>query len=592
MQTKVIYDVYDVNEILKEVSLKAKTDINNLEISLKSFKTYIKKYDTFRLLNTNENIDDDLLFENKDFDFKQSYDFSVRYKPQNRLFDVIINDDSVVLHLKNGFIAPKSESKIDDFINEIHSIQVQYGVFLRNLDIQKEKIINNLQDVISNDIFITIYECINFKSKKGGFLEVLIKDFNALKNNIIALKENTKIAKFIKQQDGKSGRNVFGKYTEVTNSKVSLPQFSSDFMINENDDCFEYFNTKSGFVLHNKNSFSFKNELILKNIRNRDNYNFIGDADSDTKIIIGTDREFDDAICDGINVVANNILINGNIGEGVKIISNTIELNGQSHKDSIIIAKDAKINVHKGSVIADNIFIKNIENGSVECSNLESIIVNGANLVSKNIEINELYSNSQIQFSNKCIINNVKGGGNKIIFTPFGNVLVKKQIQSLKDELNSIIAKQNILQKKISSLVYKYNQFHSTAKELKGMIENSKKNNSEIPSYINENYDYFLKIIEFIKSLKIKNMNLEKIKSKYSKKIQDLQHEVFDAELICKSGWLKYNDVIFELIEPKMHISQAIIKGIGRYYFDLDNRKIVHQNIFINTDEKIDNYGF
>ncbi len=589
-----MYDIYDVNSILKEVALKAKTNIENLEINLKSFKTYIKKYDAFRLINIseNENIDDDLLFENKKYEFKQSYDFSVRHKPQNRLFDVIINEDSIVLHLKSGFIPPKNDVEINEFINVIDSIKVQNGVFLRHLGAQKEIIVNHLSNIIKDDIFITIYQCSQFVSRKGGIFEVLIQDFDSLKNNIMALKENTKIAKFTKQKDGKSGRNVFGKYINILDYKVELPQFSNDFRINDSDDCFEYFNIKSGFVLQNQNNFSFENELSLKNIKNRDNYNFIGDVDTDTKIIIGTDNEFDDAIGSGIKIIANNIFVNGNIGESVRIVANKLEVNGQIHKDSTIITKEAKIDVHKGNISGDNIFIRNIESGIVECNNLESMIVNGGTLVSKNIEINELYYNSHIEFSSKCTINNLKGGNNKIIFTPFGNVVAKKQIQSMMTELDSIIAKQSVLQKKISSLIYKYNQFHSTAKELKEMIEKSKEQNKEIPRYVAENYDYFLKIVEFIKSLKMKNLNLEKLKMKYSQKIKDLQNEVFDAELICKDGWLKYNDIVFELIEPKAYSSKAVIKGIGRYYFDYESKKIIHQKIFVDTNEEINNYGF
>ena len=142
MQTKVVYDIYDINVILKEVAIKAKTSIDDLEIDLKSFTTYIKKYNAFRLLNTSagESIDDDLLFENKDYEFKQSYDFCVRYKPKDRLFDVIVSDEEVILHLKNGFMAPKGEIEINEFINIVDSIKVQNGVFLRHLDKQKENV--------------------------------------------------------------------------------------------------------------------------------------------------------------------------------------------------------------------------------------------------------------------------------------------------------------------------------------------------------------------------------------------------------------------------------------------------------------------
>lgn len=589
-----IYDIYDVNSILKEVALKAKTNINSLEISLKSFTTYIKKYNVYRLLNTSagESIDDDLLFENKDYEFKQSYDFCVRYKPKDRLFDVIVNNEEVILHLKNGFIAPKDEIEINEFINTIDSIKVQKRVFLRHLNKQKEIIMQNLEDVKDKDKFITIYKCSNFIDKKGGVLEFFIKDVATGAKNIIALSENTKIARFIKQKDGNSGRDIFGKYIDVINTKIESPKYSNDFNIIDNDEYLEYFNNKSGFVSFFDNDFTFNEELNFKNIQNVDNYKFTGDINTNTKITIGTNGEFVDAIGSGVQILANKIIINGNIGANVKIISKDLELNGQSHKDSVILTKEAKIDILKGNLKGDKVTIESIENGVIECNILEVNQVNGGNLRAQNININELYYNSNIEFSSKCTINNLKGGNNKIIFTPQGNISLKKQINILKLDLDSKDAEQQTLNKKITGLIYKYNKFQSSANELREMIKKYKEQKKEAPSYMVENYNYFLEIVKLIKSLKLKNIDLDKNKNEIETKIKSLQKEVFQAEFICKEGWLKYNDVVFELIFPKVYSSKTIIKGIGRYYFDKESKKIIHQKIFVDEQQEIDNYGF
>lgn len=589
-----VYDIYDINAILKEVALKAKTNIDDLEIDLKSFTTYIKKYNAFRLLNTSagESIDDDLLFENKDYEFKQSYDFCVRYKPKDRLFDVIVSDEEVILHLKNGFMAPKGEIEINEFINIVDSIKVQNGVFLRHLDKQKEIIMQNLKDIKDSDRFIMLYKCSNFANKKGGILDFFIKDIDRGAKNIIALRENTKIARFMKPKDGNSGRNVFGKYIDVINTKIESPKYSDDFSIIDSDEYLEYFNKKNGFVLFSQDSFTFEDELNFQNIQNIDNYKFIGDINTNTKIIVGTNGEFADAIGSGVQILANQIIINGNIGANAKTISNKLELNGQSHKDSVILAKEAKIDILKGSLRGDKIVIGSVENGIIECNTLEINQINGGNLRAQNININELYYNSNIEFSRKCIVNNLKGGNNKIIFTPYGNLSLKKQINLLKTDLDSKDMEQQILQKKITGLIYKYNRFQSTANELKETIKQYKEQNQEAPSYVVENYNYFLEIVKLIKSLKLKNIDLEKSKNDIENKIKSLQKEVFEAEFICKEGWLKYNDVIFELVLPKIRPSKTIIKGIGRYYFDSESKKIVHQKIFIDDEKEIDNYGF
>ena len=586
MQTKIVNDIYDISSILKEVALKANADINDLEICLKSFTTYIKKYNSYRLLNASagESIDDDLLFENKDYEFKQSYDFCVKYKPKERFFDLIISNEKVILHLKNGFVAPKNEIEINEFINTIDSIKAQNGVFLRHLDKQREIILQNLQDINDKEKFIIIYQCSNFISKQGGILEFLIKDINKSAKNIIALKEHTKIARFTKQKSGNSGRDVFGKYIDIVNNKAESPKYSDDFSVVENDECIEYFNQKSGFVVYFEDSFEFSEELKFNNIQHTDNYHFIGDIDTNTKIIVGTNGEFIDAIGSGVQILANKIIINGNISEGVKIISKKLELNGQSHKDSIIFVNEAKIDVVKGRIKGVYVVLNSIENGIVECDRLEANQVNGGNVRAQNININELYYHSNIEFSSKCVINNLKGGNNKIIFSPKGNLTIKKQIEILKNDLDSKDAEQQALHKKITGLIYKYNKFQSSANELREMIKRYKDQNQQAPSYMAENYNYFLGIVNLIKSLKLKNLDLDKSKNELEGKIKSLQKEVFEAELICKEGWGKYNDIIFELILPRIYSSKTIIKGIGRYYFDKESRRLTHQRIFVDED--------
>lgn len=602
MQTKTINEVDNIATILEYLSVKSKIPIDDLEVKIKSYNTYMKTKDAefFEVLQDSNLtlIDSDEVFESKDYDFKQSYDIQIYKKTKENNFNIQINNnfESLDLILHKHFIPPKDIDEFDIFIDSINALKATKGILLRKLEDEKEIIQENLlhiHDALKDDLVINLYTSKIFRDSKPSRIKFCINDIDLSKRNIICTKENTLICDFYFAQNGVAGRNMQGIYILSDDRDNKPPTITEDFRYVDDAYCRKYFNIKSGFVMFDENRFSLTQELSFINLQARDNYHFIGDLDSNTTILISTDSEFEDALKSGVSLKAANINISGNIGANTSIQANELTITGQTHKDSTITTNKATINVHKGKLVSNIAKIENLESGSIQSDDLEIVKANGGIISTNNVNINELYSNNTIEFSNKCMVNIMKGGGNKIIFTPLGSSKIRQKILHLQKNLEDIISHQKAINLKAESLIYQYNKYQSTAKDLRDIIKKHKEKNEEIPSYIVQNYQLFLDIVESIKSLKHKNLAIEKEKTQIIQDLKNTQQEIFDAEFICKDGWLKYNDVLFELCFPKVSSSKTIIKGAGRYYFEPKERKIIHQKIFTNTsNQKIDNLGF
>lgn len=600
-KTKLIKDVENITTILENLSLKLNIPLSDLKVKIENFHSYIKNKNKniFELLDNNENEIDDDIFENKNYDFKQTYDIVVFTKDKKDDFHIEIKDnfEKLYLILHQNFIPPKNDDEFNNFINKLNVMKATNNIFLRKLK-EEENIIKNAFEKFKNkegnknDTSIILATAKNFISSKDAFLEFQIEGIELSKVNYIAIKENTLICEFHFPKKGVNGRNLSGVFIEIKEFKNNAPKITSDFKEIKDEENSKYYSIQSGFAIFKQNTFEFKRELNFSNLQTKNNYIFLGSLDTKTSIIVNTENEFEDALKSGMSILASKIIVNGNIASYTKIQAKEVEIKGQTHKDSNIIASNTKINVHKGYLYSDSVKINNLENGNINANDIEINKSNGGSILGNNININELYSNSDIQFANKCIINHLKGGGNKIVFTPMGNKKTRENITELEKNLNALFEKEKITTLKYNSLLYKYKKFKDVALNLKKTIEINQKEGKKTPSYVKNNYYSFLNIIDSMKNTKIENMQIQNEKNKIIQNLKEEQKIIFDAEFVCKDGWLKYNDVVFTLIEPKTNSTKTIIKGVGRYYFSLEEKKIIYQKIFKNNNENINNLGF
>ena len=591
-----VQNVENVGYLLDKISAEKGIERSELRAEIHATKSYIKRNASEAFELVPDISDED--FEDKNVQIKQSYDVAIfRTKFEQKFhIEVLHNAESVDIIFKAGYEIPKNIAEFETLAFAVIALKAEQGIILRELDKGKNVLYEHLKDLdspLKEPFRFCLLKSQNFVNSKEGKIDFLIDGIDLAKKNIIGLKENVKICTYTLAKLGKIGRNLKGEII-TPEAKTSLPPSCSDeIKKSESNGGYEYVSDKNGFVIFEKNHFSFSNEVSLQNVELKDNCNFLGDLEAKTKIIVSTGGEFDDALKSGVILRANQISISGNLAANTRLEANEIEISGQTHKSTTILCKKARIATHRGILDCDSANLTALEGGIVRGENLDIAKANGGEIQANNINIIELFSGASVRFGAKLVIDNLKGGDNKIIFTPLASRTGKQKIESLLNELESNDAKEKILKKKESALIYQYNKFAQTARELKAQIEDNKAKNRATPDYVLKNYKAFLEIVHNLKGVKAEIEAIAKQHTIIINTIRECQQSVFSAEFLCKDGWLKYNDVIFELISPKVYQSKTIIKGIGKYCFDSGEKRIVHHKIFSSEgDEEINNQGF
>ncbi|MGX2981734.1 hypothetical protein [Helicobacter sp. 23-1045] len=593
-----VQNVENIAYLLNKISAEKGIEKAKLAVKILKIQSFVKtpKSGAFELV---DEISDEI-FEDKNTQIKQIYEVRI-FKTQSKTLqdfhlEVPKNAESAHIIFQKDFQPPQNIKDFEVLFEKIKVAQISQGIILRKTNAQKNLLyekLKNAESPLKSTLCIELLRSQNFIDSKEGKIDFFIAGVDLAKKNVIALKENTKICTYALAKLGKIGRNLKGEII-TPEAKTSLPPSCSDeIKKSEKNGIYEYTTAKNGFVIFEKNHFSFSNEISLQNVELKDNYNFLGDVDTKSKIVVSSGGEFEDALKSGVNLIANQISISGNLAANTNLVANEIEISGQTHKTTTMTCKKAQIATHRGILDCECANITALEGGIVNGENVEIAKANGGEICANNINIIELFSGANVKFSAKLVVDCLKGSDNKIIFTPLASRQIKQKIQSLLNELESNQKNEQILKKRETALTYQYNKFAKTARELKAQIEDNKSKNRATPEYVLNNYKAFLEIVHNLKATKAEIESIAKQHTIIINTIREYQQSVFSAEFLCKDGWLKYNDVIFELISPKVYQSKTIIKGIGKYCFDSGEKCIVHHKIFRSeSDEEINNQGF
>ena len=400
MEISIIKNVEDINLALN--ALRAKLQISDIDIKIESFSTFIQNNDAYELID-NHKINDDIFFENHSF--KQVFDISISKKIQNDYAIRINNNfESMDLIFGKNFEYPNDEKQIAEFFKIINALKAKNGVVLRNLEDEQKLLKTSILNKVDS---IRLCKAPKFREAKDPKLEFEMKNINPEKKNYISISENEKIATFHYQKEGVDGRNLAGKYINAKQIKLNPPKITNEIKEEKTNENISYYSIESGFIIFENNEFSFTKKVQLMNVGLKDNYNFTGKIDSSSNLIINTDNEINDALSNGLSIVANTIVINGNIGINTKIHGFNVKITGQTHKGSVIEALNAEINTHRGYVEGENIRIINLETGEVIANNIDILRAHGGNISCNKIQIRDLISNNVIQFSKECEIQNL-----------------------------------------------------------------------------------------------------------------------------------------------------------------------------------------
>lgn len=482
----------------------------------------------------------------------------------------------IIANIKKS-VDVKYFSKLEQaMIDEINKKKIKAGVLvgLHDANLYKEikKIVASIRvnGILDEDKSFLVCECLDpihpinddliyhYKKKVSKEDSQGRVDYSR-RGYILAVDENECIIEYIKAKKGKSGRNCQGKYLGVPEPKVTHEvaiSVSANITKKEDDERIKYIAKRSGYVTEpSANSFDIDDQMEITEVSFRSTGSIETSMSSNVKINIKEADIFKDAIGPGMRVETSELNIDGNVGSGAKIKANKLEIGGQTHKTSIIEAKEAHIATHRGEITGEIIVVDRLEGGKIIGDNVHVKQAIGGEIIAKEVVIDELVSNVSITACDKIEIKELKGNNNKFLIDPTVTKEFNEQILKINKEIKELKIKLKPIPNQLDERKRLIDKTKPTVNMVKEKIEELKNDGAIPPATL------IGKIKEF--QLMVNNYNemLESYKNQKSK-LQDLnrdldevQLKVFSAKIINHSPWLEFNEIKFKLISPPKEIS-------------------------------------
>ncbi|EOH2115016.1 flagellar assembly protein A, partial [Campylobacter jejuni] len=278
---------------------------------------------------------------------------NLKFDILQNIYKIMIKQKFLILRLdKNLF------DKIDDFI-----LSIQKSPSIKEIELEIAKGVDKIEHKSDEIIYHRDVneECFdeNINYDEGNYCKPIEK--------------NELLFEYIYRILGKEGRNLRGEILHLNPiAFLDNPFIIKDESIytEELEDRIKYFSANYGFLNKDHSGYSVINNLKLSQIGLKTTGSIKTNTDENINLEITNFDISDDAIKSGIvNVQASNIKVNGNVG-ATKLYGKNISIKGLTHAKSEIFAQDIFITTHKGTLQADTVYIKNLENGTIIAKNV------------------------------------------------------------------------------------------------------------------------------------------------------------------------------------------------------------------------------
>ncbi|EAI7228379.1 DUF342 domain-containing protein, partial [Campylobacter coli] len=438
-QTKIL-ETYNPFESLKYEQESAKqildfkiVDINLLCSNTKPAKTKTYEEKDFDLFYSDE-------FFTKNYDtMVQKFLIEIYPKNQTHSFTVKLKSNANLTYLKahihfleNFKYYPDLKS---DIIQSIYKAMIRQKFLILRLDKNLFKTIDDFilsmqQNSSLKELELDIAKGVNkVEHKKDEIIyhrnvdEECFNENNSYDEGIYCkpVEKNELLFEYIHRILGKEGRNLRGEMLRLEPIDFLNNPFvikNESIYTEESKDRIKYFSANYGFLIKDRMGYSIINNLKLSQIGLKTTGSIKTNTDEDINLEITHFDISDDAIKSGIvNVQASNVKINGSVG-ATKLYGKNISIKGTTHAKSKIFAQDIFIAMHKGSLKADTVYIKNLERGSIIAKNVFVENCIGGKIEAENIYICNLLTDNTLYPRKNLIIANNLGSKNNILVSP------------------------------------------------------------------------------------------------------------------------------------------------------------------------------
>lgn len=362
------------------------------------------------------------------------------------------------------------------------------------------------------------------------------------------------ICEYVKPRQGVPGRNFRGEYLEAKEPDSShAPAFTPDAEsvdVAENDRRILFSAKRNGYIQLDEKELKVGDKLEVGDISFKTTGDIKAGTDKEVKINVKGEDVTEDHIGPNTKVSASEVSVSGSIANGARIRGNTVKVDGQTHKTSKIIAGDAHINIHRGELEAKTAEISRLEYGTVTGDHVVVQQAIGGTISGKVVEVKQLKSHTTIIASHQVRIRDLEGGENKIYIQAAASKSEKKRLDKLVADREALTQERKEAEKEYKKYKEIVRLNKPQADDMKEKILRDKKLGKTPPYAFVQRYKRFLEEMKEAKTLQDKLEMVEKRLGKVLDDINVIQDAVFSAEVICDSGWINHNTLIYKLLDP------------------------------------------
>ncbi|EKT0454742.1 DUF342 domain-containing protein [Campylobacter jejuni] len=508
-----------VQKFIIEIHPKIQKDSFKITLKSNSNLTYLKACINFK--------DNFKYYPNLKFDILQN------------IYKIMIKQKFLILRLdKNLF------DRIDDFI-----LSIQKNPSIKELELEIAKGVDRINH--KNDKII--YHR-NINEENSGSENINYDEGNYCK----PVEKNELLFEYIYGVLGKEGRNLKGEILNLNPINFFRNPFiikDESIYIEEMKDRIKYFSANYGFLKKDSKGYSVENDLKLSQVGLKTTGSIKTNINENINLEITNFDTIDDAVKSGIvNIQASNIKVNGSIG-ATKLYGKNISIKGLTHAKSEIFAQDIFITTHKGTLQADTVYIKNLENGTIIAKNVFVENCMGGKIEAENIYICNLLTDNTLYPKKNLIIKNTIKFKNNILISPILSVKNDGKLEYKNTEdLNLKI--ENKINKTINKMQNHYDYLVKNQIRIIAIQKNKSPNDSEI-RFLN----IYNNIIEKYNQLSALYKELIKLNHKIHIKLNFFKEMIYDVKIYIKSeyigedNFLKFYPKLNTDVELKHHIN-------------------------------------
>ncbi len=448
----------DVKSVIQEFASDTITPLKQCDFKLHGISTYIKTchMDGFSKLTDplKERYADAEALLNDRVVFQQLYKITPRKADKcTLLLDYSIEkgvfNTHPVLVLKPTSIIPyqlfKPQQLLVQLVQELNKIKAMHGMLI---GLFSDCMIADLKQLVKRiyakkftaDVEILLFDGIEPELSKPSELLYHFKT-KSTKSQITEVDPGELIVEFIKPVFGRDGLNARGKRVARgdTDNREAIDFTIDDATIDvkEDDERILLYSKKRGFVQFDGEHIEISNKLTLEKVK-RVQSKVAQEEKNEVEVVIAQDDITQDSVGEGVELTSEVIHITGHVGDKTKLEAKALTIEGATHQGSMLFAKDASVNRHKGMLRCHKAHIKLLEGGEVHGTHVHIDAALGGTVCAETVTIGHVKHNLKVYATKSITIDKLSGEDNNFTIDYEKVPIATSHIKYIEEDLSEL----------------------------------------------------------------------------------------------------------------------------------------------------------